>query len=134
MRVASLAWPRYCSLPRCKIKIVNTRVDASQLASADAANHFSATGRVYSYQVAGTVIRAHPILGVSKLRLAGAMAEQYSYMFPAIERSHYLLPHNQFIFNLAAYGGVGLLLFLLGFYYPCWLAGTDAIFWHCLCT
>jgi len=116
--VASLAGASLLLFTTLQNKIINTRVDAGKFASADAANNFSVTGRVYSYQVAGVVIREHPLLGVSKLRLADAMAEQYSYMFPAIERDHYLLPHNQFLFNLAAYGAVGLLIFLLGFYYP----------------
>ncbi len=116
--VASLAGASLLLFTTLQNKIINTRVDAGKFASADAANNFSVTGRVYSYQVAGAVIREHPVLGVSKLRLADAMAEQYAYMFPAIERDHYLLPHNQFLFNLAAYGAVGLLLFLVGFYYP----------------
>ena len=68
------------------------------------------------------MVRAHPVLGVSKIRLDDAMAAEYSYMFPAIAHDHYLLPHNQFIFNLAAYGLVGLAVFLLGFYYPLWAA------------
>lgn len=116
--VASLAGASLLLFTTLQNKIINTRIDSGKLASAVAANNFSVTGRLYSYQVAGVVISEHPLLGVSKLRLADAMAEQYSYMFPAIERDHYLLPHNQFLFNLAAYGAVGLLIFLLGFYYP----------------
>lgn len=101
-------------------KIINTREDTAKIASVDAANNFSVTARVYSYEVAWAVIRQHPVAGVSKVRLAEAMAEQYGYMFPQIERGHYLLPHNQFIFDLAAYGTVGLLIFLLGFYTLLW--------------
>lgn len=99
-------------------RIINTREDTGKLASVAAANNFSVTARVYSYQVARAVIRAHPVVGVSKIKLADAMAAEYSYRFPEIERDHYLLPHNQFIFNVAAYGIVGLCIFLLGFYYP----------------
>ena len=101
-------------------KIINTREDTGKIALVGAANNFSVTARVYSYEVAWAVIRQHPVAGVSKIKLADAMANQYGYMFPQIERVHYLLPHNQFIFNLAAYGTVGLLVFLLGFYALLW--------------
>jgi O-antigen ligase len=102
-------------------KIVDTQIDAGKIKSVAAANNYSVTARVYSYDVAWDIIRAHPLGGVSKIKLADAMAAQYAYRFPQIERAHYLLPHNQFIFNAAAYGMVGLLVFLLGFYYPLWV-------------
>ena len=40
-------------------KIINTREDAGKIASVDAANNYSVTARVYSYEVAWAVIRAH---------------------------------------------------------------------------
>ncbi len=104
--------------PTLQNKLINTRTDAEQLDSVQAANNFSVTARVYSYQVAWTIVREHPIVGVSKVKLQEAMAREYSYRFPEIDADHYVLPHNQFIYNLAAYGVIGLLLFSLGFYYP----------------
>lgn len=108
--------------PTLQNRIANTRFDAAQLDTAESANSLSVTARYYSYQVADAVIREHPLLGVSKVKLDQAMADQYSYMYPQIARAHYLLPHNQFIFNLAAYGVLGLVVSLLGFYYPLWQA------------
>lgn len=110
------------SFPTLQNKIINTRTDTEQLNSAQAANNFSVTARVYSYQVAWTVVREHPILGVSKVKLQEAMAEQYSYSFPEIDFNRYVLPHNQFIYNLASYGITGLILFVIGFYYPLLIA------------
>lgn len=104
--------------PTLQNKIINTRTDTEQLDSVRAANNFSVTARVYSYQVAWMIVREHPIFGVSKVKLQEAMAQQYSYRFPEIDSDHYVLPHNQFIYNLAAYGIVGMLLFTMGFYYP----------------
>lgn len=104
--------------PTLQNKVTNTRNDTAQLDSVRAANNFSVTARMYSYQVAWTIVREHPIVGVSKVKLQEAMAQQYSYRFPEIEPDRYVLPHNQFIYNLAAYGAIGLLLFVLGFYYP----------------
>jgi len=119
---AALASGSLLCFPTLQNRITNTREDAGQLASVESANNYSVTARYYSYQVAYAVIGEHPLLGVSKVKLDAAMADQYSYMYPAIEQEHYLLPHNQFIFNLAAYGWLGLAVFLLAFYYPLWWA------------
>lgn len=116
--VAALGGACLLLFPTLQNKVIITRIDATKLELAEAANSFSVTGRVYSYQVAWAVIRGHPLAGVSRVKLADAVADEYSYMFPAIKPAHYLLPHNQFIFNTAAYGTVGLLVFLVGFYYP----------------
>ena len=78
------------------------------------------TARVYSYQAAWAIIQQHPLLGVSKVRLAAAMAKEYKYRFPSIDPNRYVLPHNQFIYNLASYGIIGLVIFLIGYYYLLW--------------
>lgn len=107
--------------PTLQNKVTNTRTDAAQMESVKAANNYSMTARVYSYQAAWSIIQKHPFLGVSKVRLADTMAQEYSYRFPEIEPDRYVLPHNQFIYNLAAYGIIGLLVFLLGYYYSLWV-------------
>lgn len=108
--------------PTLQNRIADTRFDTEQVNSARAANNFSVTGRVYSYEVAWALIRQHPLLGVGKLGIETEMASQYSYRYPEITRGHYLLPHNQFLYNLLAYGAVGLLIFLIGYYYPLGIA------------
>jgi O-antigen ligase len=106
--------------PTLQNKIINTRTDASQFDSVEAANNYSMVARVYSYQAAWAIIQQHPLLGVSKVKLADEMAQQYSYRFPAIDPKRYVLPHNQFIYNLAAYGLIGLVIFIVGYYYLLW--------------
>jgi len=106
--------------PTLQNKFTVTRSDAEHFDSISAANYYSVTARVYSYDVAWALIKQRPLLGLSKIELEAAMARQYRAMYPAIEPSHYLLPHNQFLFNLAAYGAVGLLVFVVGFYYALW--------------
>jgi O-antigen ligase len=108
------------AFPTLQNKIINTRTDASQFDSVEAANNYSIVARIYSYQAAWAIIRQHPLLGVSKVRLADEMAQQYSRRFPAIDSNRYVLPHNQFLYNLAAYGVIGLALFVLGYYYLLW--------------
>ncbi|MDO7885073.1 O-antigen ligase family protein [Hymenobacter cheonanensis] len=107
--------------PTLQNKVANTRTDAAQMESVRAANNFSMTARVYSYQAAWAIIKKHPFLGVSKVGLADAMAQEYGYRFPEIEPDRYVLPHNQFIYNLAAYGVLGLAVFLVGYYYSLWI-------------
>lgn len=107
--------------PTLQNRIANTRYDAGLLEFTDAANNYSITARVYSYKVAWTVIHEHPLLGVSKVKLNEEIASQYSYMYPQIEMEHYLMPHNQFLYNLAAYGLVGFFVFVISFYYPLWV-------------
>ena len=119
--IAALAGASLLCFTTLRNKIIDTQTDVGKIASVAAANNYSMTARVYSYDIAWDVIRAHPLAGVSKVGLADTMAAGYSARFPQIERAHYLLPHNQFIFNLAAYGAVGLLVFLVGFYYPLWV-------------
>jgi O-antigen ligase len=121
--VGSVAIGVMCLLlfPTLQNKVENTRTDAAQIRSVQAANNYSMTARVYSYQAAWSIIQKHPLLGVSKVRLADEMAQEYSYRFPEIEPSRYVLPHNQFIYNLAAYGVLGLLVFVLGYYYSLWV-------------
>jgi O-antigen ligase len=116
-----LASSSFWLFPTLQKRIINTRHDIEQVASNEAANNYSITARVYSYRVAWAIIGEHPLLGVSKVKLNEVVASQYSYIYPQIEVEHYLLPHNQFLYNLAAYGSLGLLLFLVGFYYPLWV-------------
>jgi O-antigen ligase len=111
--------------PTLQNKVTNTRTDAAQMESVQAANNYSMTARVYSYQAAWAIIQKHPLLGVSKVGLTDAMAQEYSYRFPEIEPDRYVLPHNQYIYNLAAYGVLGLLVFLVGYYYSLWVGGTQ---------
>lgn len=101
-------------------KISNTREDTGYIQSEGAANNYSVTARVYSYKVAWAVVQKHPWVGVSKVKMADELAQQYAYAFPIITRNHYLLPHNQFLYNLVAYGSLGLLIFVFSFYFQFW--------------
>ncbi|QKG53739.1 O-antigen ligase family protein [Hymenobacter sp. BRD67] len=108
--------------PTLQIRIRNTVFDTQHRHIASAANNFSVTSRIYSYEVAESLLWQHPLLGIGKVALPHAMAQQYSYRYPEISAENYALPHNQFLYNAVSYGLLGLLLFLLGFYYPFWQA------------
>ena len=120
--VAMLGAGCFLLFPTLQHRLNNTQYDTGQLASASAAsaNNLSIAARVYSYKAAWVIIQEHPLLGVSKPRLSSAMADQYSYSYPEIEAAHYVMPHNQFIYNLTCYGWLGLLVFVASYYYPAW--------------
>lgn len=118
--LAGLAGACLYFFPTLQNRIVNTRYDAGLMDLTDAANNHSITARIYSYKVAWAVVHEHPMLGVSKVKLNEEIASQYSYMYPQIGVEHYLMPHNQFLYNLAAYGIIGLIVFIISFYYSLW--------------
>jgi O-antigen ligase len=115
----------FLCFPTFHNKYYNTQDDVSRVAKVSSANNFSLVGRVYSYQVGLQIARVHPWVGVGKADMQDEVAVYYKADFPDIETSAYLLPHNQFLYYLVAFGGLGLLLFLLCFYYPFYWAWTN---------
>jgi O-antigen ligase len=82
---------------------------------------------VYSYQAAIKVWREHPLLGVGKPDLEGEMAKHYAMLYPEMGEEFYIQPHNQFLYNLASYGLIGLAIFCISFFYPVWWARCKPI-------
>lgn len=108
----------FLCFPTFHNKYYNTQDDMSRVAETRSANNFSLVGRFYSYKVGLKIAQAYPLFGVGKADMRDEAAVYYKADFPTIEPSAYLLPHNQFLYYLAAFGGVGLLFFILCFYYP----------------
>ena len=108
--------------PTFRNKLYNTQEDVSSVAQASAGKHFSIAARVYSYQAALAVWRDNKLIGVGKPNLESEMARRYAVLYPELTPEFYILPHNQYLYNLAAYGLIGLLVFLLGLFYPAWWA------------
>ncbi|WP_162910847.1 O-antigen ligase family protein [Hymenobacter oligotrophus] len=115
-----LPFASYFALPTFYNKYHNTRDDASRVEQTQSANSYSLVGRVYSYQTALRVWRDNPVIGVGKADLQDEMSTYYRRHFPQIDDEHHIQPHNQFLFYLVSFGGLGMLLFLLAFYYPLW--------------
>lgn len=107
----------YLCFPTFRNKFTNTREDVERVEHTASANNYSLVGRVYSYRVAFKVFQDAPVLGVGKAAMEPAMAEYYQRDFPNINPNSYILPHNQFLYTAVAFGAMGLLLFIIGFYY-----------------
>ncbi|RPD49912.1 O-antigen ligase domain-containing protein [Hymenobacter sediminis] len=108
----------YVCFPTFRNKSVNTQEDVGQVEHTTSANSYSLVGRVYSYKVALKVIRENFWFGVGKADIEEEMAVHYRKDFPLIQPESYIQPHNQYLYSTVAFGVVGLLIFVVAFYYP----------------
>ncbi|MFC5272009.1 O-antigen ligase family protein [Adhaeribacter terreus] len=108
----------FYTLPTFYNKFFLTIADVNRVSDEDSAHDYSITGRVYSYKVAMEVFEESPVFGVGIGNLDKELGDKYTKLFPEILERGHLLPHNQFIFALVAFGIVGLVIFLVCFYYP----------------
>ena len=112
----------FAAFPTFRNKFYNTQEDVGKMSDTKEANRYSIVARVYSYQTAFALWRDNRLFGVGKPDLQEEIVRRYAAMYPDIGASGQILPHNQYIYNLAAYGAVGLFIFCLGLFYPWWWA------------
>ena len=114
----------YVSFPTFRNKVYNTQEDVGKVeqTTSSEGKNFSIAARVYSYKAALAVWADNKLMGVGKPDLKEEMAQRYGHLYPEMGREFYILPHNQYLYNLAAYGALGLLVFGFGLFYPGWWA------------
>lgn len=114
----------YVAFPTFRNKISNTKTDVSKARqkTSSEGKKFSISGRLYSYKAALSVWEDNKLFGVGKPDLESEMAIRYAETYPEMTSEYYILPHNQYLYNLAAYGLVGLVVFCWGLFYPAWWA------------
>jgi O-antigen ligase len=114
----------YLAFPTFRNKVYNTQEDVGKVKQTDASEgkNFSIAARVYSYKSALAVWQDNKWVGVGKPDLEGEMAKRYVKLYPEMTSEFYIQPHNQYLYNLAAYGALGLLVFCVGLFYPAWWA------------
>ena len=112
----------YVAFPTFRNKVYNTQEDVSKVEQSSEGKNFSIAARVYSYRAALAVWRDNKLTGVGKPNLEGETARRYKALYPGLTQEFYILPHNQYLYNLAAYGALGLLMFCAGLFYPAWWA------------
>ena len=78
---------------------------------------YSDSERLISLEIGWEIFRDHPVLGVGAGDLKRVVKQRYARRFPN-ERYSPRMPHNQLLTVLAGTGILGLLLFLIGFFYP----------------
>ena len=114
----------FVAFPTFRNKVHNTQEDVSKVGQSNSAEgkNYSIAARVYSYKAALAIWADHKLVGVSKPDLEGEMAQRYQQLYPEMGSEFYIMPHNQYLYNLAAYGLLGLAVFCLGLFYPAWWA------------
>ncbi|WP_460499511.1 O-antigen ligase family protein [Hymenobacter agri] len=114
----------YAIFPTFRNKVYNTQEDVgkvSQRTSSEGKN-YSIAARVYSYKAALSIWSDNKLLGVGKPDLESEMATRYQRLYPEMGQEFYIMPHNQYLYNLAAYGMLGLLVFVVALFYSAWWA------------
>jgi O-antigen ligase len=114
----------FVAFPTFRNKIYNTQEDVGKVSQDNSSEgqNFSIAARMYSYNAAAAVWADHWLIGVSKPDLQSEMALRYRQLYPEMGSEFYILPHNQYLYNLAAYGALGLLVLCVGLFYPAWWA------------
>ena len=77
---------------------------------------YSDSGRIVSLKVGMDIAKEHPWLGVGAGNLRAEVTRIFEEEYPNFEDAH--MPHNQFLFVVAANGIIGLILFLFAFFFP----------------
>ena len=114
----------FVAFPTFRNKVYNTKEDVGKVKQTNSSEgkNFSIAARVYSYKAALAIWSDNKLMGVSKADLKSEMAKRYARLYPEMGSEFYIQPHNQYLYNLAAYGTLGLLLFCAGLFYPAWWA------------
>lgn len=112
----------FVAFPTFRNKLHNTREDVSKVQWSAEGRNYSIAARVYSYRAALAVWQDNKLIGVGKADLPGEIARRYALLYPGIPSGLHLQPHNQYLYNLAAYGMLGFAVFCVGLFYPAWWA------------
>ena len=114
----------FVAFPTFRNKAYNTQEDVGKVkqTTSSEGKNYSIAARVYSYKAALAVWKDNKLIGVGKPDLEGEMVKRYVILYPEMGAKFYIQPHNQYLYNLAAYGTLGLLVFLVGLFYPGWWA------------
>lgn len=106
------------TIPTIKNKVKNTLTDLSHINDVYSANYHSITARVLSYEVAWELVQSKPLFGVGIGNLHREVELQYIRNYQIIKQDKWLIPHNQYLLCLTAFGIVGTAAFLIFFYFP----------------
>lgn len=103
--------------PTVRNKIANTAQDIQVVKENKSANNQSLASRMISYKNALQIAKENSIWwGCGLGDIQDLNNEIFAKQYPEVTKK--ILPHNQFLFYFAALGLIGLLLFILLFYYP----------------
>jgi O-antigen ligase len=103
--------------PTVSNKITNTSKDLQSMNSKGSANNQSLSSRIISYQNALQINQSTNIwLGCGLGDIEDLNLQIFAEKHPDVSKP--IIPHNQFLYYLAAIGVIGLILFIIGFFGP----------------
>jgi O-antigen ligase len=104
--------------PTLKNKTLNTIGDLNRYQTGASANNYPMATRFVSYNIAFQIASYNPFFGCGLGDLEDELRLHYALYYPTISPVNRIIPHNQFIYYYVATGIVGLLIFIIAFYYP----------------
>lgn len=112
-----IAFLTYNLSPTIKNKIANTKNDLENYKSGGSANNQSLGSRLISYKNALEIVgNTSWLTGCGLGDIEDMNNNIYETKYPDITKK--IIPHNQFLYYLAAIGILGLLAFVTSFYFP----------------
>jgi O-antigen ligase len=103
-------------IPTLNNKWENTKVDYTTYVNGTYPNYSSITTRLISFDAAIDIWKKSPLIGCGIGDIKDETDAYFKEYYPMIDVP--ILPHNQFLFYLAATGLLGLILFIITFYFP----------------
>jgi O-antigen ligase len=108
----------YFYVPTLNNKVNYMKRDISRYINGESVNDFSDGNRLLSIQLGLELFKENPWLGVGSGDLQKEMSKKYQIGYPDILERNYLIPHNQFVYVIAALGGLGFICFMVFVFYP----------------
>jgi O-antigen ligase len=103
--------------PTVRNKLTNTQKDIDNYKNGGSANDQSLGSRMISYKNAIEIAENSSwLLGCGLGDIEDLNNQIFAEKYPDITKK--IIPHNQFLFYLASIGILGLLIFIVSFYYP----------------
>ncbi len=105
----------YKTVPSLQNKI-NYMIHDAKMYKTNKKHLYSDSGRLISIEIALELWKESPIVGIGSGNLYSRMEASLNKNYP--EMTAVRMPHNQLIYVLAANGIVGLILFIVAFFFP----------------
>jgi O-antigen ligase len=108
--------------PTLNNKILNTQKDYTGLTNNQNPNHNTLSTRIISMQIGFDIYKENKLFGCGQGDIKDKTDVLFYEKHPSITTP--ILPHNQFVYYLAATGIIGLIIFLISFTAPLWSNGN----------
>lgn len=115
----------YQNMSDAKIRIYETLWEVELYKNTGDANGHSLTQRFEYWKTAFSIIKQHPFLGVGTGDLPLAFEQEYNKLDSSLTAKWRLRSHNQYLSIAIAFGGFGLLWFIIALIYPLFTYGKQ---------